>query len=358
MLGAIAQAGTKALGGARFSLVSLMPSAFLAAFVAAMIASGAYTNPKPSLALVIDKLDKSPGWAVAAAFGVFLLAVLLRPFQAGLVQFLEGYWRGWTPLELAADVAIERHRRVQNSAAVMRQAYTGPSASTELRDLAEYARRLRQVQQAKRRASMRFNRYPRAIEGPHNAVDDRLMPTLLGNVLRDGEDNAGRRYGLDMAVVYPRMYPSLSPKLDAAISGQLDILDTTSALCMAFALAALSALPLVARLDWWSVVPLTAGLLSALAYRGAVASARGHGRLLATAFDLHRFDMLNALHYELPVTAASELEINRKLSEFLESHLTVLHMRNINYAHAAVATVPVEAGALEATQADTSRNDL
>ena len=137
MLSGIVQAGTKALGGARFSLVNLMPSAFLTVFVAALIASGAYTRPKPSLAPVLDKLGKNPGWAVAATFGVFLLAVLLRPFQAALVQFLEGYWRRWTPLEFAADVATERHRRIRHTAGMMAQPWTDPSASNDLGDVAD-----------------------------------------------------------------------------------------------------------------------------------------------------------------------------------------------------------------------------
>ena len=108
------------------------------------------------------------------------------------------------------------------------------------------------------------------------------MPTILGNALKDGEDNAGHRYGLEMPIVYPRIYPLLSPKLDSAISAQLDILDTTSAFCVVFGFIALLGLPLVIRLDWWSLIPLGAVLMSALAYRGAVTTARDHGRLLAT----------------------------------------------------------------------------
>src|SRR6266516_762696 len=180
-----------------------MPSAFLAVFVAALVASGAYTRAKPSLAPVLDKLGKNPGWAVAATFGVFLVAVLLRPFQPALVQLLEGYWRRWAPLEFAADVATERHRRVKHTADIMVQSWTAPSVSNDLGDVADYARRSRRVNRVRARARTKLNRYPRASHGAHGFVADRLMPTLLGNVLRDGEDNAGRRYGLSMQIVYP-----------------------------------------------------------------------------------------------------------------------------------------------------------
>jgi hypothetical protein len=196
--------------------------------------------------------------------------------------------------------------------------------------------RRRKFKRIQGRANVIVDRYPRPAKD-----DDRLMPTLLGNVLRDGEDNAGRRYGLQFTV-YPRMYPSLSPKLDSAISAQLDVLDTTSALCIVFALIALLALPLLAHLGWWNLVPLVAVLASAIAYRGAIATARRHGTLLATAFDLHRFDMLTALHYELPLTPEDEVKLNTQLSGFLDSHGTALLMREFRYQHAAQA--PQDAG--------------
>jgi hypothetical protein len=358
MFGGILQAGTKALGGARFSLVNLMPTAFLITSIAILIASGVYTQPKPSLTSLFHELSKSPGLALAAAFGIFLITVLLRPFQTALVQFLEGYWQRWPPLGLANDLATERHRRLLNTAHITIQSAQKPvrPAGSEFSEVADYARQLREIRRIHRRTSIKADWYPRSVEGSGGFIDDRLMPTLLGNVLRDGEDNAGRRYGLDMTIVYPRMYPSISTKLDKAISAQLDMLDTASALCIAFALITLIALPLVARVDWWSLTPLIAVLMSALAYRGAIATARKHGRLLATAFDLHRFDMLEALHYELPLTPQDELDLNTSLSRFLESHDTVKRMRKFSYRHATTSTAQEEqsTGSNGATDDDTS----
>ena len=269
MLGGIIQGGTKALGGNRFSLVSLLPIAFFVTFTATLIASGAYSRPKPSLTAISATLTKNPGLAIAAAFGIFLLSVLLRPFQVAIVQLLEGYWRRWRPLELANDVATERHRRIWHTAHIM--SLTRPPSqppTVTLGDAANYARQRHAFRRMFIRASAIVDRYPVDISA--DSIDDRLMPTLLGNILRDGEDNAGRRYGLDMPVVYPRMYPSLSPKLDKAISAQLDVLDTTSALCVAFALSTVLSLPLVVRLDWWSLVPVATLFMSMSAYRGAI----------------------------------------------------------------------------------------
>ena len=293
-----------------------------------MIASGAYTRPQPSLDATLEKLGKDPALAVAVPFGIFLLAVLLRPFQVAIVQILEGYWRRWRPLEFANDVATERHRRIRETAEIMKSTRPPDEPVTEaLSVAADYARQRRAFARMTNRATATVDRYP---------ADRRLMPTLLGNILRDGEDNAGGRYGLNMPVVYPRMYPTLSPKLDKAISTQLDMLDTTSALCVAFGLSALVSLPLIARLDWWSLVPVAPVLMSVFAYRGAIVTARGHSRLLATAFDLHRFDMLQALHYKLPRTAAKEKELNEGLSKFLgrpDGADAQTHMGKFRYKH-------------------------
>ena len=333
MFGGMIQAGTKALGGARFSLVNLMPAAFFVTSVAILIASGVYTGQKPNPTRFFNELSKNPGLAVAGAFGIFLVAVLLRPFQVALVQFLEGYWQRWPLRGLADDLATERHRRVLHTAAIVAGSDgPNPPANNDFNDVADYAQRRREFEKVRRRAGLIVRRYPLPDNG-----DERLMPTLLGNVLRDAEDNAARRYGLQYSV-YPRMYPSLSPKLDSAISGQLDVLDTTCALCIVFALLVPLSLPLLGHLGWWSLVPFVAVVASTVAYRGAVTTARRHGRLLATAFDLHRFDMLNALHYELPPTPECEMELNKALSGFLDSRNDVMIMRRFPYQHAAAPT--------------------
>ena len=81
----------------------------------------------------------------------------------------------------------------------------------------------RAAQRGRARTYATLDRY---LSSSVDAAGDRLMPTLLGNILRGGEDNAGNRYGLDVPIIYPRMYPLLSAKLDKAISAQFDMLDT------------------------------------------------------------------------------------------------------------------------------------
>lgn len=60
------------------------------------------------------------------------------------------------------------------------------------------------------------------------------------------------------------------------------------------------------------------GLLAVVAVRGSRTAARHYGTLLSTAFDLHRFQMVEALRLPLPTNAEEEDRQNNKLREFLK----------------------------------------
>jgi hypothetical protein len=55
-----------------------------------------------------------------------------------------------------------------------------------------------------------------------------------------------------------------------------------------------------------------------VAYRAAVRTARTYGVTLGLAFDLHRFDMLKALHHPLPANPTQELLLNRRITRFFQ----------------------------------------
>jgi hypothetical protein len=162
-----------------------------------------------------------------------------------------------------------------------------------------------------------------------------VLPTLLGNALRRAEDTAGQRYGLDSVAAFPRIFPSLSKPLDAALAHETNTLDSAAALTAAFGLCTVISLPLVFNLDLRPLIPLAAALLTAVAYRGAIHAAHQHGVLVATAFDLHRFDMLDSMRIDPPKDPTKEFELNQKLSALLTSAGSqapqVLH--NVVYAH-------------------------
>jgi hypothetical protein len=335
VFGGLVGAGTKALGGNRFSLVNLFPPTFLAAYITFLIQIGAYGGGMIKLHGFAFKRED----LATFAFGVFVFGVLLRPFQAVLVQFLEGYWSGASLVAVMAELAVERHRRRLYTASVLMQLPTSMPTQTRLDEAVEQARRMAKIRRVRARASSRVRRYPQP-KSTGSGSDDRLMPTMLGNALRDGEDTAGGRYGLDMMTVYPRMYPYLSPKLSSAISQQLDLIATTVSLCYVFLVATALSAPLAWRGDWWGIAPLITVALAILTYRGAIRLAYGHGILLATAFDLHRFHMLEGMRYPLPKTAKKEAQFNRRLTAFLVGRrpVTATALKAVTYCHPVAQT--------------------
>jgi hypothetical protein len=311
MLSGLVSSGTKALGGNRFSLVNLLPATLVTVLVVGLIRSGAYSfSSRPKLSDAIPMGNSAITTSVALAFGIFLIAVVLQPFQVAIVRLLEGYWTERGVAGAVGNLLVQYHLRVKATAehdASVRGVV--PPKTSSLADLADYEVRRHAVIARANRAEARMRSYP--------DEDHRVLPTALGNILRSGEDAAGIRYGLDAMTVYPRLYPYISGRLDAAMSQQLDVIDSTSAICVAFGIATISGTPLVLRWDGWSLVPLGLLIVTFFAYAATKAAARDHGVLLATIVDLHRFDLLARLHYPLPKNVDDEWEFNQELSQFL-----------------------------------------
>ncbi|NGO14766.1 hypothetical protein G5C60_46050 [Streptomyces sp. HC44] len=328
MLSGLISAGSKALGGARFSLISVMPT-FLVITVIAVLARAHLYDPdaQADFSAVMPGTKDALGAALFLFFA-FLGGVLLRPFEAAVVQLLEGYWETPSPLAPLHRAAVERHRRRRNRA-ILDFGHTDGTHSASLthigmRPLAELAAADRAAARRARAVarSRRIRRgYPvevREFRQPGGKdPEGELMPTLLGNALMRGERLSGDRYGLDMPIVGPRLYPFISPRLQSAVNQQMDLISASASLCVSLTVATAAMLPLLARLDAWSLLPLAPACMAILAYRGAVAAALYHGTLLSTVFDLHRFDLIRAFHYEIPEEAKKVVRLNRRISTFL-----------------------------------------
>ncbi|MFI6281287.1 hypothetical protein [Streptomyces sp. NPDC050988] len=334
MLGGLISAGSKALGGARFSLISVMPGFLVIAVVAVLVRAHLYDPASPADFSAVMLAKKDALGAALFLLLAFLGGVLLRPFEAAVVQLLEGYWA--SPITSLRHAAVERHRRRRLRAQVEIDHADGSNSrwGTEpvalepppvgMRPLAELVAEDRALARKSRgvaRARQIRRGYPVKVLEPDEpmAGDDQavLLPTLLGNALLRGERLSGDRYGLDMPTVGPRIYPFISPRLQGAINQQMDLISASASLCVSLTVATAAMLPLLARLDGWSFLPLIPACMAAVAYRGAVAAALAHGRLLCTVFDLHRFDLIKAFHYVIPSDAEGVSALNRRISEFL-----------------------------------------
>ncbi len=146
-----------------------------------------------------------------------------------------------------------------------------------------------------------------------------LLPTRLGNVLRAGERRAGERYGWDTVVAWPRLYVGLPEPIAIAFRSAVDAVDAAAVFCLTFFMT-VAVLTAVAFIDdvalWW--VPVAAIAISAVCYRGAVASAVTQGLLQEVAFDRHRFELLEAFHLSLPDTTTEEYEQAGRMSDFFK----------------------------------------
>jgi hypothetical protein len=277
--------------GTRFALVGLLPGAVLALLVLALVWSGA-PGDAPDVDRVLDHARDLDGWAGGLLFlALVVAALMLQPLQLGLVRALEGYW----PAPVRA-LALGRQRRRRDALAAAAAPRAQMPTAAELTAMADAESRLRRL----------FGSDP-----------DWLLPTRLGNALRAAETRAGEPYGLDAVVAWPRLYPLLPDGVRALVDDQRDALDLAARFCVIFATAAAVSLALLATHGWWLLVPAACLLLAWLSYRGAIAAAIAYGEGIRAAIDLHRFDLLGALHLPLPATLEQERAVNEQLSLFL-----------------------------------------
>lgn len=168
-----------------------------------------------------------------------------------------------------------------------------------------------------------------------------MLPTMLGNVLRSSEGRAGSRYGLDAIIVWPRFYPILSNKVTAVLDDLRDQLDLAARFCVMFGVATMISIVFLAADGWWLTAAAVTLAGSLLSYRAALAAAAAYGQALEAAFDLHRFDLLTALHLPLPADLIGEVPANQELSRFLRQPSEYIYALtqakrgvNFTYSHA------------------------
>ncbi len=298
--------------GDRFSVASALPAALVILDVFFLVQSGAFSGRPDIHDLVAQSKHLGAGMLVLLALSVLVLALLLQPFQLSLVRLLEGYWGTSRPAKFVAHLVIKPRRR-WFTAQVQRSKKRLPDPAeidgqridlqhNKLRNFKKY-RRLKD-----RADAIRF-RYPRTA--------DRTLPTALGNALRSFEDTAGQRYGLETVSAWRRLHPLLSESLANSYATNRLQLDSAASLCVAFIVMTLVSIPPLVGDGWWQALPAATALLAWITYRGAIASALLMGRNVTTAFDLHRHDLITALHYAPAPDPALEYAFNTRLSRWL-----------------------------------------
>ncbi|MFF0010474.1 hypothetical protein [Streptomyces sp. NPDC005374] len=286
--------------------VHFAPCALFVAGVLALLRAGSFSGRSDWHAVPPQGSSDALALTVTVTVGAVLLGLLLQPFQVRAVRFLEGYWDRWfVTARLAGVLARVQRRRWE---ALHERVQGRADGDIELRVRGDARRRL-------------------AAQPPAEV----LLPTALGNALRAGELSAGERYGLTTLTSWPRIYLQVSDRMAEVLSSTRDALDTAVNLCWAFLM--LTVVGCTGLYDeptvwWWC----GAGLgLAAVAYKGAVTAAQAYSGLMHVVYDLHRFDLLDALHLPLPADAASEETMFAELS----NELAGVRLRERPYGHAA-----------------------
>lgn len=284
--------------GFRFTSVSILPSAIMFLFILSLLLSGA-PGETPNLCSVKDTLAelKMIDWILI--FTTFLIfSLIIQPFQLSMVRILEGYWWDIFPITYIRSKRIISHKCKYDDLIKKTtvSSKTINSLSPETKSMME-------------EAAWTLNRfYP---------DKNRIMATVLGNVLRAAEDHINKRYGLDAVVMWPRLYPLLSEKLTDILSDQRNQLDLAVRFCFVFLVIAFFSLAILAKHGWWLTISIVAFLLSWISYRAAILAAVAYGEGIQTSFDLYRFDLLKTFHLKLPKDGDEEKEMNKELSGFI-----------------------------------------
>lgn len=150
-----------------------------------------------------------------------------------------------------------------------------------------------------------------------------VMPTRLGNILKNAETYPIDRYNLNAVLVWPRLYGLLPESFVQAVAlsrGGVEHMLVWSSLAAAFALAA-GVYLLAAGGSWWLfLLCFWGGLLMArFAYRSALGSALLYGAQIKVAFDLYRNELLKQLRKPLPATQVEERKTWNEIYKFLYS---------------------------------------
>jgi hypothetical protein len=259
----------------RLLSVNFAPSALFVSCLWVLVRAGSFSGRSDWDRVVPRERGALVGNLLGVALCAGVLGLLLYPFQVRAVRVLEGYWDRWPFTAGLAGVLVEYQRRRWQ---VLQHRARAPRGGAAGRHVAADA-------------------YRRLAARP---PEDVLLPTALGNALRAGELSAGERYGLATLSSWPRIYLQVSDRAVEALRSTRDAMDAAVNLCWSF--LAVGVVSLVALYDepgaWW--LPLLGLVLAAVAYKGAVIAAQAYSGLMHVVYDLHRFDLLEALHHELP----------------------------------------------------------
>lgn len=148
---------------------------------------------------------------------------------------------------------------------------------------------------------------------PLPTQSEEVMPTILGNILKNAELYPRDRYGIEAVLIWPRLYYLLSDRFVQTVAdakGALDFMLVISSLSVGFALLAGSYMLITGAAWLYFLVCFLGSLFTAwLAYKSALGSALLYAQQIKVAFDLYRNDLLKQMNISLPITPEEEKKV-------------------------------------------------
>jgi hypothetical protein len=203
-----------------------------------------------------------------------------------------------------------------------------------------YYRRLTRLRaQQKQLNDLKYN-LTADIDHNYPSIESYVMPTRFGNILRAAELYS-ERYGIDAVALWPKLVSAIPDS-----NGIMDKINEANNQCQFLLNGALlatlfSIMCMIAAIYessvWWAsrmsnisnrnlvmfyvVLMILAIILARFFYEASLFNVEKFGEMIRTTYDLHRFNLLEALHLDLPHNLADEKKTWRKLSNFYIGNL-------------------------------------
>lgn len=150
---------------------------------------------------------------------------------------------------------------------------------------------------------------------------EELLPTRLGNILKNAERYPLQRYDIAAVLFWPRLYgvlPDSFAKTLESARASLDFMLVVSALSALFAFVTGAYLLITQGLWWLFLFCFLGGFVVAyLAYLSALEAAVTYGQLIKGTFDLYKDELREKLGYKRPKSLEKEREFWSRLYELV-----------------------------------------
>lgn len=260
----------------------------------------------------IGALDKE--WLAVVVVAVTLvLTGLLYNVNIPLIRWYEGY--PW--LESWIGGWRKRQNRARRGKLSRLRAHLRTTGET-LRKFADAGVLVSQIESERTTVAQTVaGEYP---------VDDLVLPTRLGNVIRNFEDYPRQQYGLDAIFLWSRIVGVVPKEYLSSVDDAKTSFDfflncsfvsaIEGALLLACGLAFKKPFASDQQLALWLSEIVLVTLLAFFAYRGAIDRASSWGAQVKGVFDLYRWDLLKKLGYaQRPTTRDAERMLWREISK-------------------------------------------